>query len=483
MKLHPLSIPYRALENGVRIAVVVLFAVATGGSAGSLLLGPLLLVGVLVLGLGVVLGYELAYHRRYTYAETSDTFDIDSGVFSRRRREIPYERIQNVDIAQNPIQRALDIAEVRLETAGGSTTEAELRFVSTAEAHRLQDAISAAKRGGADHAEPGAQETGAELFRLGDRELAVLGVVATDLRLLGVLTVLASVVAPAFARELSPGPDLLLLFGPLIAVVALIAIWIAGGVRAVTRYYGFRLSRHGDELRYSRGLLQRYSGTIPLAKVQTISIRENALARLLGYASIRIETAGYAPGQSGGQRVQSAVPIARREKALALARKIEDLPDLAFERPPRRARTRYLVRYGAVVALLLAGVWGIHAVTAQVRYWPVFAVLFVAVPPAAHLKWRHLGYLVGEEHVVTRRGFWTRRTTVVPYHRVQTVARSRSIFQRRRRLGTVVVDTASSGGLFAGDATALDVDSEIARDLRDRVARNFQAARWRRQLS
>jgi putative membrane protein len=485
VNLDPLSIPYRVAENGVRIAVLVVFAVVTGTSSGSVVFGPLLLLAVVVLGLAAITAWEVAYHRRFAYAETDDTFDITSGVLSRRRREIPYERIQNVDIAQNPIQRLLGIAELRLETAGGSDTEAELRFVDTAEASRLQDAISTAKRrrgttatGEAEEAAPA--DGGEEVFRLGDRELAILGLVSTDLRVLGLLTVGASVFAPALARELSPGPDLLLWFGPLLGLVSLVGIWVVGGLRAVARYYRFRLVRRAGELRYTRGLFQRYSGTIPLEKIQTVSVRENVLARALGYASVRIETAGYAPGQTQGDRIQSAVPIARREKALALAREIEPVPAFDFERPPTRARTRYAVRYGLLVALAVGAAWLAHRVTGQVSLWPATALLFVLVLPAAHLKWRHLGYYVGETHVVTRRGFWSRRTVVVPYHRVQTVLRSQTVFQRRRRLGTLVVDTASSGGILAGDATALDVDAEVAARLRETVASRLQTALGRR---
>ncbi len=472
MKLHPLSIPYRVLENGVRLGVVLLFAVATGGSSGSVVIGPVILLGVIILGLAIIVGYEVAYFSRFAYMETDDTFDITSGVLSRRRREIPYERIQNVDIAQNPIQRVLGIAEVRLETAGGQQTEAELSYVAVAEAERLQDAISAATR---ELGETGPSDAdGTELFALGDRELAVLGVVATDLRFLGLLSIVASVAAPALAAELAPPWTLLLVFGPAIAVIALLGAWILSGLRAIARYYGFRLDRQDEELRYSRGLLQRYSGTIPLEKVQTLTIQENVLARALGYASVSIETAGYG-GQEQGQQVQSAVPIARREKALALLQEVETVPEFDFQHPPTRARTRYIARYTFVVVALFLAAWTAHTLSGELPAWPATAALILAVLPAAHLRWKHLGYHVSDDHVVTRRGFWTRRTMIVPAHRVQTITRSRTIFQRRRRLATLLIDTAGGGGFLSGDAKALDIDAASSVRLREQIEAGLQA--------
>jgi putative membrane protein len=65
---------------------------------------------------------------------------------------------------------------------------------------------------------------------------------------------------------------------------------------------------------------------------------------------------------------------------------------------------------------------------------------------------------------------------VVPYYRVQTVVDSRTVFQRRRRLATLVVDTAGSSGLTGRQPRALDIDEARAADLRETVADRLQEA-------
>ena len=476
MKLDRRTIPYRILANGGRIAGIVIFSLVTSASSGGSLLGNLLfLAGLVVLGVALGVAWELARFRRFDYELTNDTFDLDSGVFSRREREIPYHRIQNVDIGQNVIQRALGIAEVSLETAGGGSTEAQLRYVSREKADRLQDEISRRKRGAAPEAEetePAADET---LFALSGREHLVLGLVSADFRFLGALSVLAPILAPQLAGAFAPEADLLLLFGPAIALAGLVAFWLLSGVLQILRYYGFELTQRGDELRYERGLLQRYSGTVPLSKVQTVSVQENVLARGLGYASVVIQTAGYAPGGDGSQ-VESAVPIAKRDRAFSLSRAVEPFGDIEFKRPPTRARTRYVARY-ALALVVLTGLLRLgHAVTDALPFWYVPLVGVLLVPLAAHLKWKHIGYYTDGEYVATRHGFWQRQTIVVPYDRVQTVMSSQTVFQRRRRLGTVTVDTAGGGGFASGDAVAIDIDSGVAEDLRENVAAGLQRA-------
>jgi putative membrane protein len=481
MNLAPRSVPYRIVENGTRVVGIFVFSVLFSGGSEDTTSAIGSTAVLIVLGVVAVGVWELAYVRRYEYAVTPDTFDIQSGVISRREREIPFERIQNVDIAQNVVQRALGIAEVRLETAGGGDTEARLQYVTRAEATRLQELISDRKQEDTER-DPGATDD--ILFELDRQELTILGVTSANFRLFGLFVVGLSVLGPSAAQQTemaSPRASLLLLLGPAVAVVGIVGLWLVSGLQAVLRYYGFRLLRHAEELRYERGLLQRYNGTIPLSKVQTVMIRENVLARALGYASLVVETAGYAPGQ-GSDSVESAVPIAKRGRVLELANTIEDVGDISFTRPPKRARTRYVARY-TIVVIAVVGVLGLYDLASgSLAGWYLGAALWVLVPPAAHLKWKHLGYYHGDDHVVTRSGFWTRRTTIVPYYRVQTVSESQTVFQRRRDLGTLTVDTATSGGFWGGDAVALDIDIDVARALREQVHDQFhESVRQRTQ--
>lgn len=471
MNLHPLSIPYRAGESVVRLAWVLFFLAIGSSGVGGTTGVALLVVGYFV----VMLGYQLVYYQRFQYDLTEDTLDIASGVVSRRNREIPIRRVQNVDISRNVVQRALGIAQINLETAGGSSTEASLKYVSVEEAERLQSEIGRLKRGDAGSGVDGEEGAAApeELFAITPKELALLGVVGVDLRLLSFITVLLPVVAPSLQERFADPLVGLAVTAPLAAVAIVVVAAVVSGLLAVTNYYGFRLSRAGDELLYERGLLQRYSGSIPLGKVQSLSISENVIARRLGYASLAVETAGYAPGDAGSQ---SAVPLADRDRVFQLARSVEAFDDVDFTRPPKRARERYAVRYGFVALVAVGGAFAVDRYTGLAFAWYVTLGLLALAPVAAHLKWRNLGYDLQDEYVVLREGFWTRSARVVPYYRVQTVVESRSVFQRRRRLATLVVDTAGSSGLTGQQPRALDIDEERAAELRETVADRLQAA-------
>jgi putative membrane protein len=105
-------------------------------------------------------------------------------------------------------------------------------------------------------------EPDTELFAITSRELFLLGVVRVDLRLLSFATVVVPFLVPSVS-ETFPLVDLLRAAPLLLGGIVLLAL-VVSSLAAVASYYKFVLSRGDGELRYRRGLLQEYSGTIPL---------------------------------------------------------------------------------------------------------------------------------------------------------------------------------------------------------------------------
>lgn len=539
MKLHPLSAVLRGLQRGVLAASFVFFIFGIGSGALSNVVDlPIDLVFVLFpLAFLAGLGHQIAYYYRFEYELTPDTFDIASGVFGRQEREIPYRRVQNVDITESIFHRLVGVAVVSIETAGGSETEGQLNFVGADEARRIQreirerraaargetrsgdtaaDADAAATADAGDDV-PGDATTGTTpgdgatgvgepdelgradetddfgtpslIFALSSTELVLLSLASFRAASILVFVVglpvaqdaLLSLVSGVVGVPVDPGtigetPDLAFLTALIGLVFVALGTWLVSAGLTFVEYYNFTLGRLGEDLVYERGLLQRYSGSIPTDKVQTLTIEENVLMRWLGYAGLTVETAGYSPGQSNSGGAQSAIPLAARDRTMSLARDLEPFGELEFTRPPKRARRRYAVRYALAVAALTGALWIVAQFVAGFTLWYVPAGLLVAVPVAAHYKWKHRGYHVGEEQFVVRNGFWRRQTRVVPYYRLQTVIRSRSLFQRRLGLAHLTADTATSSLLGRQDATAYDIDA-------DEAARIYDTGRDRLQTS
>ena len=524
-RLHPFTAVLMALQRGFTGFSIPFFL--TGVGSGILGLDADLAVDLLFvlapLGFVAGVGYGLASYYRFTYEITADTFDIASGVLSRRSREIPYRRVQNVDVSQSLVQRLLGLAVVSIETAGGGGTEATLNAVDEDEAERIRTEIRRRTAGDAtgdtdteatstatddasaeSDADARGESAAVEANTDADRSPTPLFALETRELLLYALTAFrwGAAVFPIVIVMLlfdvdsgaGPIPDFVLesarpfggpesvdgaAVGSLVALAAvaslqwLAATYVASALYTAANYYGFRLGRRGNDLVYERGLLQRYSGSIPADKIQSVTITDNPLQRLAGYAGLWVETAGYGP-ESGGDS-QSAVPLADEERVYRFAEALTGAARPAFRRPSPTARRRYLARYSLLAGGVVAGAFVVAQFSGLER-WYLAAVVFLAVPPAAHLKYVNLGYFVGEDHLVLRSGFWRRRTTVIPYYRIQAISTRRSIFQRRLGLASLVVDTASSRTFAWSAPTIYDVDLEDAREIHETGRSRLQRA-------
>jgi putative membrane protein len=216
-------------------------------------------------------------------------------------------------------------------------------------------------------------------------------------------------------------------------------------VWSVIRLFGFRLSRAGQDLRSTFGLLTRVATTIPIRRIQTMSVREGPLHRLIGRVSVRVETAG--GGTAGGGDASAErewlAPIIRPTQLPSLLREVE--PDLNFdeliwESPhPRAFRRALKPRVFQAILLSALMAWPLH-------WWALavaLATLAIAVVAARqyvqHLAWTTTDALVG-----FKSGWLWRTTTIARTRKIQTVVQVETPFDRRSSMGQVHIDTAGA---------------------------------------
>ncbi|MGN6545245.1 MAG: PH domain-containing protein, partial [Aureliella sp.] len=335
--LHPSSLVFEFV-GGIRSqlipALLALFGATTGTWLGGLI-ALLYFVGSMT---AVVLRYVTLRYRL-----VGDELIIDEGVIFHVHRTVPIQRIQNIDVVQNPFHRLLRVAEVRVETASGTEPEAVLRVLSLAEFESLRARIFARKRS-YELAQSAASEPAAAppvileqltsavqpagqaaqretIMKISFAQLALAGIASnrgTALLLvgLGFVSQQFSTVARSWRIETA---ELTRYLPENSSAIVMLALAIAGLLALLTsvkilsiawyvlKFYDYTLDRSGDALRVSCGLLTRVSATVRRDRIQLISIRRTLIGRWLRIASIRIETAG-----GGGESDDPTATIARR---------------------------------------------------------------------------------------------------------------------------------------------------------------------------
>jgi uncharacterized protein len=117
------------------IAVGVTLAVGATGAAMAVAVAAVLLAGLMADG---VAGRRV---RSWGYAERADDLLVRRGVMFRRVSVIPYGRMQYVEVAAGPFERAFGLATVQMHTAAAAS-DARIPGLRAEEAARLRDQLT-----------------------------------------------------------------------------------------------------------------------------------------------------------------------------------------------------------------------------------------------------------------------------------------------------------------------------------------------------
>jgi putative membrane protein len=223
----------------------------------------------------------------------------------------------------------------------------------------------------------------------------------------------------------------------------LIVVRIASMAWAVVRLYGFRVTEIGDDLRIEYGLLTRFTATIPVRRIQSVTITEGPLYRLADRVSVRVETAGGRAGQESAASVREwLAPLLRPAQLGPLLTEVmrEEPAPLDWTGAHPRAFRRAVKRrvFLATVLTLVAGI---------ALGWRGLLVGVVAIPwsvLAARRYVDHLGWMASGSLVAFRSGWLWRSVTIARVSRIQAVTLIESPFDRRTAMARLRVDTAGA---------------------------------------
>jgi putative membrane protein len=488
-RLHPSSFLFSMGRHLRALLVPGIAVVFTAGSSGRdwevwvmVLLIPYAIAAVL---------RSLSYRYRFD----ADELVVRKGWVFRSERHIPYARIQNIDAVQNVFHRMLGVADVRVETASGGEPEATMTVLPEAALAEMRDFVFRGRHGAVsavvDDAAP--QQPAADiLLQLPTHEILLYGFIESRGAVLmggafGLLyefglfdRLLSAVTGGAFegsgvVRQLFQAivheRSLSLATAAWTAgalIVILLILRVLSMVWAFVRLHGFVLRRAGNDLRVDYGLLTRVSGTIPLQRIQTLTISESPLHRLFSRVSVHVDTAGGHGPEAQQTKREPIAPLVHRAALPALIGTLlpsVTLTNVSWQSVHPRAFRRALVR------TLVMAIFGSILIISTLRSGPEFAValLFLWAVVYARQYVAHLAWSFDGDALVFRRGWLWRRVTVARFSKIQVVSRNETPFDRRMDMASVTVDTAaaSTGGRalaipFLAAATASDLVATLS---------------------
>jgi putative membrane protein len=462
-RLHPYSILFAFLTQ-IRLFVVPGILLAVGASSRSndwWQWQPWMMLLIIPNAIFAVIRYA-TYFYRYDESELV----IRSGLLFRRERHIPYARIQNIDAVQNLLHRLLRVVEVKLETGGGETAEATMSVLPIAGFQEMRERVFAERHAARPDATIAVGPTPLLALRL--RELLLCGfienrgavLIAAGFGLIWELGLFDRLVAPLvgeptigrgvirnFAASLFSSATvswdrMALTVAAFMAL--LLAVRLVSMIWAAIRLYGFTVMLVDDDVRCEFGLFTRVAQTIPLRRVQVLTVREGLLHRWFDRVAVKVDTAGGREYEEVKSDREHLAPILHRRALPEFVRAIVgvELTDVVWNRPHERAFRREVKPWLAMALVISIGL-GFYLRWAAL---PLVPLLLAWAVVAARQTVRHLGWAETADAVLFKRGWILRRLVIVPLGKMQVVTLHESPFDRRMAMASVHVDTAGASG-------------------------------------
>lgn len=402
-------------------------------------------------------GMALLSWLRFTYRVSSDHLVIESGVFGRRKRSIPFHHVQDTTIERPLLARIFGTAVLKLETASSGKNEAVLDSVSLSEAERIRDLVRltpCSDRQAAAAEEPEARP----LFRMELPRLVLAGLFSFSFLFLALVGALLEVAGPfigldhhrwmmafrAAADRLGPSS--------LAGVLGLFLILgiLSGVAQTLARDYRFRLDRTASGLRRRRGLLTVSEVVLSAGRVQVAVIKTGPLRRLLRWFRLELQTLG---SEAGSASQQVVAPLARVSEIRPILGELGLHLVLPSATHVRVSRDFIIQRSTALLAILAVASGGLGFL------WPpafLMVILFPLCMIIPELEWRTQSYFLSTDALHVRKGVFRQRLWLIPLSKVQAVSLSRSLTERAWKLRTLHIDTAGAPRFGSPSIAGLD---------------------------
>ena len=459
IRLHPSSPLFIFFEAVKKLIVPLVASYYLGGTHYS---GEWVFYGIAALAsVGTIAQYWF-----YHYWLEADRIVVKSGILFKSLRQVPYERIQNVNIEKNPLHHFFKVATLQIESASGSKPEAIIRVINGQQVADIQKAI---KQSGVQlNSTSEIEDTGSNQVETEDSALAnkkpLLKLSVGDVTRYGsihwqALVPLAAIFGFAMQNEKLQSQFANFLLGLVMqvktmtmieskvinymvfGVISLLAVWLISILMAHLKFHGFTLREDNKKLHAEMGLLTRITANIPIKRIQLLRIKTSFLHRLIKRHSISMETAGGVTEQTGIV-MRWIAPVIAPEKVSKLIQTIEphiSLEQLQWQNISSRAWVRLLKKITAfftVLIAILALALSKYAALGLLSFplWLWYAKAWAKKAQFAH----------NDNLIAFRSGLLFHTISVVKINKVQTIHLSESPFDRRNNHGQLWVDTAGS---------------------------------------
>lgn len=404
---------------------------------------PIFVIAFIVIYLCFI-AYRILYYKTSGYELTETEIKCNRGVLFRKRSVLDYKKVHAINKKQNLFHRICGIAVLTIDSGSTNTShQAEITIIEKVKTvDALLDELNALKEGGMRTAEDKKEEVllsdKDSLYRFTSKKkmlYTLINIASTSFftALFGVLAIIVIGVCKLILRLEALGTwGQYFLFAILITVGAMLLFsvfsFIGCMINSFVGYHKFTITKRGNDIQISFGLLERHTNTFSYDRIKAVKITQGVVQRMLGFASIRLEVIGYTNNTSDDNKnadLGVLVPFCKYDEVGEILCKV--LPDYIPDKKQTKSVSYFpFVSWFALILGIITGVMLLQAtipmlifnVSSSVIAAVAFAVVGVGVTIlvvkalSAVLSCQNNGIAINNGKITAYYGGFTRNITV-----------------------------------------------------------------------
>ena len=428
------------------------------------------ILGVIVL---VIIQFVFSYisYKRYKFHVGQEAFFVTSGIFNVSQIEIPFERIQNINLQQNLIQQVLNVVGLEIETAGNDKAEVTIKALDKDDAEHLQELLTEQKIALDQGLETAAEVTDENsntsasakqstskqlLFKLSFLDLLKVGISSNFFKGIGVILAFLSYIYNSFGDLISNKFDIDLetqiqaylpsLLSVIIGVVFMVIVIgvILTVALTIIQYFELKLFAVDQNYMVQYGLLKRVNKLIKAKKTQIFEIETNPLRQFFKFSNVYISQAS--SEELNTKNKIGVVGVSKHHINLLFEALfgINDYQSINFNSIKTQwLRFRVLSLRLAVlfIALILFQLYVIQLHSAFIVVGLVLLLAFLVV--LVYLSTKKSYVAISETMIKVGGGSIHTTTAFIELFKIQSVAVKQNFYQRRVGMCNLILYTAS----------------------------------------
>jgi len=426
----------------------------------------------LVIGLLCLIAWLRYINFTFHLDTDAEEFVLQEGVLGKTKTVIALDKIQQVNITQNLIQRVIGVYALEIDTAGTAGQEAVIRAVSHPLALALKARLLEGEKRKSAVETPVESEMGQTrpFMEIGLASLFKVGITANYVRSFWILFVFVMTMYDHARQVVSAGDlntDRLEHFVARQSAVTLISMAVIGFLtimivtnllRIVITYYGYRIDKQQGALLMSYGLVNTKSTIIRPERVQTVVVVQNWLQKKLDVLGMKVRQAGSSehqnPHKQAGHMLE--IPGCDAQERDAILRLLYGIvPEKGLTLTPNWRKLVFSIFL--TICLPLTGFYILAGYVPQLYAYQYVALAY-AVPMAG---WLYLGYrnyrlYLDERFIIKKSGVWDIAHEIVEPAKIQAITTSQLFWHKSADIGYLTLHTAGGNLAFQlGDFTLI----------------------------